>query len=108
MSDLFVLVTRPMSTHQNDVYGQVLVTLLPLFSDKRLKTQVHSAVINLVKHCLEMIETTMEEPDNGLWEFQRTVHNSIATLFCFIGQEAMLQKKSQRSIGDEDSLYQTS
>lgn len=56
---------------QNDVYGQVLVTMLPFFSDSRLVGQTSSeSLINLVLHCLEMIESTMEEPDNGLWEFR--------------------------------------
>ena len=58
---------------QNDVYGQVLVTLLPLFSDRRLQNQIgtdKSTLQSLALHCLKMIEETMEEPDNGLWEFR--------------------------------------
>lgn len=56
---------------QNDVYGQVLVTLLPLFSDKRLHhLDATPSLIDLSMHCLEMIDETMEEYDNGLWEFR--------------------------------------
>ena len=55
---------------QNDVYGQVLVTLLPFFTDARLMHEGNVTLLTTVKHCLEMIELTLEEPDNGLWEFR--------------------------------------
>ncbi len=57
---------------QNDVYGQVLVTVLPLLTDERLVNQGSDSLEELVFHCLEMIDATMEEPDNGLWEFRGT------------------------------------
>ncbi|MEM9919562.1 MAG: glycoside hydrolase family 15 protein [Bacteroidota bacterium] len=64
---------------QNDVYGQVLVTLLPIFSDQRLRTDQHNVTLgNLAMDCLKMIEVTMEEPDNGLWEFR-----GITQLHCY-------------------------
>ena len=86
---------------QNDVYGQVLVTLLPLFSDKRIKTQVHSTLIDLVKHCLKMIHTTMEEPDNGLWEFRGLAQlHTYTFLFHWAGSHAA--KKIASSINDEE------
>jgi GH15 family glucan-1,4-alpha-glucosidase len=55
---------------QNDVYGQVLVTLLPFFTDARLKSHDNDTLINHVKHCLDMIQSCMNEPDSGLWEFR--------------------------------------
>ncbi|HZG00291.1 MAG TPA: glycoside hydrolase family 15 protein [Chitinophagales bacterium] len=61
---------------QNDVYGQVLVGLLPLYVDKRLTFARRTAYKPLVKRLLSWIERTMEEPDAGLWEFRgmRQVH----------------------------------
>jgi Glucoamylase and related glycosyl hydrolases len=57
---------------QNDVYGQVLVSLLPLFIDKRLNyTDVKSALY-LTKWLLSRIEEFMDVPDAGLWEFGTT------------------------------------
>ncbi len=89
---------------QNDVYGQVLVTLLPLFSDKRMKTQSHASLIDLVKHCLEMIQFTMEEPDNGLWEFRGISQLHCYTfLFHWAGSHAA--KKIAKTIDDAE-LYQ--
>jgi GH15 family glucan-1,4-alpha-glucosidase len=67
-------------THiQNDVYGQVLVSLLPLYSDKRFLTseeRVYSK--RLAQHALNKIQATMNEPDAGLWEFR-----NLAQLHCY-------------------------
>lgn len=58
-------------THiQNDVYGQVLISLLPLFSDKRIIFTERFDSSELIFKTLKMIEKTMEEPDAGLWEFR--------------------------------------
>jgi len=85
---------------QNDVYGQVLVTLLPLFSDKRLSRKEHTTLIDLVKHCLNMIRDTMDEPDNGLWEFRGlSQKHSYTFLFHWAGANAAL--KIAKSIKDE-------
>ncbi|MEM6262791.1 MAG: glycoside hydrolase family 15 protein [Bacteroidota bacterium] len=55
---------------QNDVYGQVLVSLLPLFTDRRLCQEEKSYLGPLVLRVLKKIEETMHEPDAGLWEFR--------------------------------------
>jgi len=74
---------------QNDVYGQVLVTLLPLFEDKRLVGNHAQSLMKLAERCLEKIETTMEEPDNGLWEFRGTSQlHSYTFLFHWAGSHA--------------------
>lgn len=57
---------------QNDVYGQVLVGLLPLYIDKRLTFAKRHAFKPLVTRLLKWIERTMDEPDAGLWEFRNT------------------------------------
>ena len=74
---------------QNDVYGQVLVTLLPLFNDKRLNSNKAASLMALAEHCLEMIRKTMNEPDNGLWEFRGTSQfHSYTYLFHWAGSHA--------------------
>ncbi len=86
---------------QNDVYGQVLVTLLPLFTDVRLaNTKSNESLENLIWHCLKMIEATMNEPDNGLWEFRGTSQlHSYTFLFHWAGANAA--KKVAISIEDK-------
>lgn len=58
-------------THiQNDVYGQVLVSLLPFYSDKRFKNPHRQYTRRKVMDLVRKIEETMEQPDAGLWEFR--------------------------------------
>ncbi len=86
---------------QNDVYGQVLVTLLPLFIDKRLLSNDQSGLEDLVMHCLRMIEETMNEPDNGLWEFRGTSQLHCYTfLFHWAGSQAGV--KIAKQLGNKD------
>jgi len=60
-------------THiQNDVYGQVLVSLLPLYIDKRFIGVERSSSTSAIQNLLKMIESTMHEPDAGLWEFRES------------------------------------
>lgn len=85
---------------QNDAYGQVLVTLLPLFSDKRLASKTPSKnLLEVTKTCLDMIDKTMDEGDNGLWEFRGTSQkHSYTYLFHWAGSHAA--KKIGKIIGD--------
>ena len=55
---------------QNDAYGQVLLALLPLYSDRRLQIHYREMPYGLMEEALDMIAKTMEEKDAGLWEFR--------------------------------------
>ncbi|MEO1449141.1 MAG: glycoside hydrolase family 15 protein, partial [Bacteroidota bacterium] len=77
---------------QNDVYGQVLVSLLPLFTDKRLKQEDKSNLLPLVMRILKQIEATMYEPDAGLWEFRNKAQlHAYTFLFHWAGSQAALK-----------------
>ncbi|MCC5919739.1 MAG: glycoside hydrolase family 15 protein [Cyclobacteriaceae bacterium] len=66
-------------THiQNDVYGQVLVSLLPLYADKRIIEQEKEHSKRIINNLLDKIDLTMDEPDAGLWEFR-----NIAQKHCY-------------------------
>ncbi|RMG65053.1 MAG: glycoside hydrolase family 15 protein [Bacteroidetes bacterium] len=74
---------------QNDVYGQVLVSLLPLFVDKRLVHEDKSHLLPLVMSILKQIEATMYQPDAGLWEFRNKAQAHAYTfLFHWAGAKA--------------------
>jgi glucoamylase len=57
---------------QNDVYGQVMVSLLPLFIDKRLNYLDKKSAIYVTEWLLNRISENMDIPDAGLWEFEVT------------------------------------
>jgi glucoamylase len=86
---------------QNDVYGQVLVGLLPLFVDLRLSFPGRSSYKLLADRLLFWIDKTMDEPDAGLWEFRnvKQVH-TYTLLFHWAGAKAVA--KLGRNMGDSD------
>jgi glucoamylase len=57
---------------QNDVYGQVLVSLMPLYIDKRLTFAKKNSYTKIVPWLLDRIEKTMHAEDAGLWEFRNS------------------------------------
>lgn len=77
-------------THiQNDVYGQVLVSLQPLYTDQRLITRSRSKSISLIHFLLDKIAETMDQEDAGLWEFRnKRQHHCYTFLFHWAGSKA--------------------
>ncbi len=77
---------------QNDVYGQILVSLLPLFIDQRLNyfdTQKSEFITGWL---LDRIEEFMDIPDSGLWEFGTTNQlHSYTYLFHWAGCKAAIK-----------------
>ncbi|HVZ57142.1 MAG TPA: glycoside hydrolase family 15 protein [Chitinophagaceae bacterium] len=76
---------------QNDVYGQVLLSLLPLILDQRLAVYSPSreSYRDLVQRLLQQIETTLDQPDAGIWEFRHTLQQNCYTLlFHWAGGQA--------------------
>jgi GH15 family glucan-1,4-alpha-glucosidase len=74
---------------QNDVYGQLLVSLLPLYTDARFMDQHDGSALELVASLLEHIGETMDEPDAGLWEFRnRSGKHCYTYLFHWAGAQA--------------------
>lgn len=65
---------------QNDVYGQVLVSLMPLYVDKRLTFAKKSSYKKIVPWLLSGIERTMHSADAGLWEFRTSTQVHTYTL----------------------------
>lgn len=55
---------------QNDIYGQVITTLLPYFTNDKIDLDIRKKYLPIIFNMLHLIEKTMDEPDNGLWEFR--------------------------------------
>ncbi len=77
---------------QNDVYGQVLVSLMPLYTDRRLTIYSKGQSLDIIIFLLNKIDETMHEPDAGLWEFRnkRQLH-CYTFLFHWAGSRAALK-----------------
>lgn len=88
-------------THiQNDVYGQVLVSLLPLFNDQRILFDGRYDSPDLIWKTLKIIERTFDEKDAGLWEFRNLAQQHCYTyLFHWAGSSAAI--KIGKALKDE-------
>lgn len=88
---------------QNDVYGQVLVSLLPLYTDERLNSSKHVRSKKLIMDLLNGIERTMDEPDAGLWELRNMSFKHCYTFqFHWAGAQAAI--KIAKQLEDEEML----
>ena len=77
---------------QNDVYGQVLLSLLPLYVDHRFITDERAGSKNLAYEVLQKIEEVMYEPDAGLWEFRDlSQYHCYTYLFHWAGSSAAIK-----------------
>lgn len=89
---------------QHDVYGQVLVSLLPLYSDKRLIFKKRNSYRKIVPWLLNQIERTLSEPDSGLWEFRKEVQvHTYTLLFHWAGAKAAY--KIGALFGDQEMMH---
>lgn len=85
---------------QNDVYGQALISVLPLFTDHRFVFKERTDSSQWVSYLLNKIEKTIDEKDAGIWEFRNIANrHSYSNLFQWAGSHAALQIGI--TIGDE-------
>jgi len=90
---------------QNDVYGQVMVGLLPLYVDKRLTFTKKSSYAKIVPWLLQNIERTRHIEDAGLWEFRNSKQiHTYTLLFHWAGAKAAY--KIAYAFGDEVLMNQ--
>jgi GH15 family glucan-1,4-alpha-glucosidase len=77
-------------THiQNDVYGQILLAILPLYLDSRFRDNPAAHSDALLRNVLEKMETTINEADAGIWEFRNKAdHHAYTNLFQWAGGQA--------------------
>jgi GH15 family glucan-1,4-alpha-glucosidase len=89
---------------QNDVYGEMVLTLSPIFFDERfasLRTREHA---DLLAHLGEICAKAISVPDAGLWEVRNGwQEHSFSNLMCWAGLER-IQRIQQRGFLKELSF----
>lgn len=86
---------------QNDVYGQAMIALLPLYTDQRFVFKERSDTGRWVDYILRKIESTIDEKDAGIWEFRNFAnHHCYSNLFQWAGSSAAY--KIGKTIGDQE------
>ncbi|WGQ11223.1 glycoside hydrolase family 15 protein [Pedobacter gandavensis] len=85
---------------QNDIYGQVLISMLPLYTDKRFIYSERKDSEKWLDALLKKIEHTIDEKDAGIWEFRNLPNTHCYTnLFQWAGANAAL--KMAKTIDDK-------
>ncbi len=81
---------------QNDVYGQAMIALLPLFTDYRFRYQNIASAKEWTTFILNKITLTIDEKDAGIWEFRNFENrHCYSNLFQWAGASAALKIAKQ-------------
>lgn len=84
---------------QNDVYGQAMIALLPLYTDYRYVFRERTDTGVWANFILDKVEMTIHERDAGIWEFREIAnHHCYSNLFQWAGCIAAV--KIGQTIGD--------
>lgn len=86
---------------QNDIYGQVMISLMPLYTDHRFTYNERKDSQIWISSVLSKIERTIDEKDAGIWEFRNFANtHCYSNLFQWAGCAAAA--KMSRSIGNKE------
>ena len=88
---------------QNDIYGQVLISMLPLYTDHRFIFLERKDSAHWIEFLLAKIEATIDEKDAGIWEFRNMedIH-CYSNLFQWAGASAA--EKMARTIDNKELI----
>ncbi|MGK5090252.1 glycoside hydrolase family 15 protein [Bdellovibrionota bacterium FG-2] len=86
---------------QNEVYGEMILTLAPIFFDERfrhLRTKDHE---DLLKTMLKFCVRSVSQPDAGLWELRNGCQeHSFSNLMSWVGIERILRIQQAGVLAD--------
>ncbi len=86
---------------QNDINGQVLISMLPLYVDHRFVFSERGDSAKWIDRVLKKIEMTIDEKDAGIWEFRNIANtHCYSNLFQWAGAKAAL--KMAKSINNDE------
>jgi GH15 family glucan-1,4-alpha-glucosidase len=77
---------------QHDVYGQMLLTIMPLYTDLRIQDSSSRPSLDIIHKILDRIESVMDEGDAGIWEFRgKSQKHAESYLFHWAGCHAAIK-----------------
>lgn len=75
---------------QNDVFGEMVLALTPLFLDARFREQVTPTVLDLVTRLARRAISVAGQPDAGIWEFRTESRpQTFSALMCWAAADRM-------------------
>lgn len=89
---------------QNDVYGEMILTLSPIFFDERFKHLRSKDHEDLLKHLAKLCAQNISKPDAGLWEIRDGWReHTFSNLMCWAGLDR-LEKLQERGFFKDITL----
>ena len=85
---------------QYDVYGQMILSLEPLYTDNRINKITPPPPIEIIDNLLDEINKKINEPDAGIWEF-RGIKQKHAESYLFHWAGAKAAIKIAKAYGNE-------
>jgi GH15 family glucan-1,4-alpha-glucosidase len=77
---------------QNDVFGEMVLALSPIFLDARFRDQQTPAVLHLLTALTRKAISVAGQPDAGIWEYRENWRpQTFSTLMCWAAAERMSQ-----------------
>jgi GH15 family glucan-1,4-alpha-glucosidase len=90
---------------QYDSFGQVILTLLPLYMDERIIHREQMLDLVPIKSLLNEIEKRMDDPDAGIWEFRGKKEKHLETyVFHWAGAKASFKIAEHYKDGELQEL----
>lgn len=90
---------------QYDSFGQVILTLLPLYMDERIIHRNQILSCDILISLLSEMERLMDEPDAGIWEFRGKKQKHLETyIFHWAGARAALKVAKRYENKDLETL----
>ncbi len=86
---------------QYDSFGQVILSLLPLYMDERIIHFEHMLTLDTITKLLQGIRCRMDDPDAGIWEFRGKKQKHLET-YIFHWAGARAAQKIAHHYNDQD------
>jgi GH15 family glucan-1,4-alpha-glucosidase len=76
---------------QNDIYGELVLSLTPLFLDERFRPDQTPATLDMMKRLARKAIAVAGRPDAGIWEYRlaEQTPQSFSMLMCWAGADRM-------------------
>jgi len=93
------------SHRQNDVFGEMVLALTPLFLDARFREQVTPPVLDLVTRLARKAVSVAGQPDAGIWEYRTEMRpQTFSSVMCWAAADRMSRIAQAHRPSDVDEF----
>jgi GH15 family glucan-1,4-alpha-glucosidase len=83
---------------QNDVFGEMVLALTPVFLDERFSSERSPAALKLLERMARKAVSLAGKPDAGIWEFRKTwERQTFSSLMCWAAADRMAAVAARHS-----------